>query len=127
MPQDPEHAHPPDAAEPPGPALPPVPPVPLPYLQYSNRPPPPRDDSLMAFGHAIAGMAFYFSMLLAMKAAAARWRWDIGAICGVWVALLIFSFGLAGWLYGTFNWRGVMVGVFIAVLISLVAAPLVLG
>jgi len=82
---------------------------------------------MLDFGHGIAGMALYLSLLLAMKAAAIRWRWDIGAICGVWVSLLIFSFGLAGWLYGVFNWRGVMVGVFIAALLSLIAAPLVLG
>lgn len=82
---------------------------------------------MMDFGHAIGAMVLYFAMVGAMKVASMRWRWDVGGICGTWVAILILNFGLAGWMYGAYGWRGVMVGTFIAAVISLVAAPLVLA
>ena len=81
----------------------------------------------MDAAHAAGAMAFYFLMLGAMKAASVRWRWDIGGLCGVWIAILALNIALAGWLYGAYGWRGVMVGTLLAMLISLIAAPLVLG
>ncbi len=97
-------------------------------LDYSNRPAPPNTDTaVMDFFHAAAAMVLYLGAVGAMKFAAMRWQWNLGAICGVWLTILIVGLGLAGWLYGAFGLRGVMVGTLFAVVISLLAAPLILG
>lgn len=109
-------------------ADPPRPASPVPFLNYSSRPPPPLDDTaVMDLLHGLGAMAVHLSLIGAMKVASMHWRWDVGAICGVWIGILVLNLGLAGWLYGAFGWRGVMTGTVIAMLISLIAAPFVLG
>lgn len=106
----------------------PSPSPPIPLLDYSNRAPPPlTDTAVMDLVHGLVSMGLYLGMILAMKYAAMRWRWDVGGICGVWVTILVISLGLAGWLYGAYGFRGVMTGTLVAILISLIAAPLLLG
>lgn len=101
---------------------------PVPTLDYSNRPAPPNTDTaMMDLLHAVAAMALYSSAIGVLKFAALRWQWHVGAICGVWLAILIGSLGFAGWLYGAFGWRGVMVGTLAGIVVSLLAAPLIFG
>ena len=98
----------------------------VPYLQYTSRPPPPRDDAIVDLTHAVAGAAIYLSLLVTMKLVSLRFRWDIGGVCGTWAALLILSFGVSGWLAGAHGWRGSLIGVALAAIASLFFSALIL-
>ena len=106
---------------------PPHPPTPLPYLDYTSRPPRrPADDPVAAFLHFVTGLAVYVSLVVAMKLLAVRFGWPIDAICGTWVLVIVVSFGVAGWLAGSLGWRGAMTGVIVGLVISLVASAMIL-
>lgn len=103
------------------------PPAPAPsYLQYTSRPPPLPDDAVLDLLHAVAGAAVYLSLLVAMKAASIRYRWEIGGVCGAWLALLIVSVGASGWMAGAYGWRGALVGVALAAVASLFFSAVIL-
>jgi hypothetical protein len=61
-----------------------------------------------------------------MKLLAVRYRWPIDGICGVWLLLIIISFGIASWLAGTLGWRGALAGVLAGLVISLLVSALIL-
>ncbi|MDB5296117.1 MAG: hypothetical protein JWO31_2100 [Phycisphaerales bacterium] len=110
----------PPAAEPARPARP--------FVPYASNPPPPpvEDDPTTDLLHAAAGAGTYLSLLVAIKVAAVRYRWDVGGVCGAWVVLLIASIGVSGWLAGAHGWRGALVGTTVAVIASFVFSALVL-
>ena len=103
------------------------PPPPLPYLDYTSRPPrPPAEDPVAAFVHFVTGFAVYASLVVAMKLLAVRFDWPIDAICGTWVFVIVMSFGVAGWLAGSLGWRGAMAGVIVGLVVSLLISALIL-
>lgn len=104
------------------------PPPAAPYLQYTNRPPPPSAaDPLMTALHFATGFITYASLLLAIKLLSVRFRWDLSAICGTWVVVILISFGTAGWLAGAYGWRAAMAGVIVAFIISLFISAMIVG
>jgi hypothetical protein len=72
-------------------------------------------------------MIAYLSLVVAMKVAAVRYGWDVGAVCGAWVVLLAVSFGVCGWLAVAFGWRAALAGLVTGFVWSLVASALILG
>jgi hypothetical protein len=101
---------------------------PQPYLHYSNRPTPPTaDDPVAAMLHFAVGFVTYASQVVAMKMIAMRYFWQLPAICGTWLLIMIISFGIAGWLTGAYGWRGAMAGVMVAFIISLIVSGMIVG
>lgn len=97
-------------------------------LDYANRPPPlPADDPSAKFLHFAVGMATYWSPLLAMKLAARRFGWDVGAICGSWVCLSAVSFVACSWLGEILGWRTAMAGALFGFVLSLLVNALIVG
>jgi hypothetical protein len=85
------------------------------------------DNPTVLVLHFTTGFTIYASMLVAMKLLAVQFRWDISAICGTWTAVILASFGIAGWLAGSRGWRGALAGVIVAFVISLFASAMIVG
>jgi hypothetical protein len=100
---------------------------PRPYLNYSRRPTPPAaDEPLTNLLQFVAGVAVYWSPLLAMKLLAVRYGWGIDAICGTWVLVMVIGFGAGGWMAGSLGWRWAMAGVMCGFIASLLVSALIL-
>jgi hypothetical protein len=98
-------------------------------LEYTDRRVPPAvDDSTAAAALQFAAAAVgYLSLVLAMKLAALRYGWDVGAICGTWFLVLAGSFGVCGWLAATLGWRATLAGLIAGLVVSLLASALIVG
>lgn len=103
---------------------------PRPLLPYGDRrtPPPPAEPTPAEAAVQFAGaLLAYVSLVLAMKLAALRFGWEIGAVCGVWVVVLAVSFAVCGWMAAALGWRAAMAGLIVGLVLTLLASGLILS